>query len=259
MRPSDWRREGAIARGLRTGDDADPHQRHIDDLRAGGVRIISSGVQFVTHEGGAWLLRDRQPNLQVSGRIRAGDDRLRAQPRGARARAVLPHEQHRARRGAVPRRRRLRDRIPSATAEDKEFCDRWSAHGLALAHAPSAVVRHAHDLTFTRFLRQHFACGRGILAFRLIRRARRPGPFVPEPARFYLDLVSSPLRRPSAGGRLRLSALLIVAQLATIAGAVREAIGGSWAWPGRAGGPRTGDCNRAAPRRESSAHGHDGR
>jgi carbonic anhydrase/acetyltransferase-like protein (isoleucine patch superfamily) len=103
MRPSDWLRriEDALARRLRPGRDADPHQRHLDELRARGVRIgrgcwilssgfstepyliqigdrvgISSGVQFVTHEGGAWLLRDRHPNLQVLGRIRVGDDSL---------------------------------------------------------------------------------------------------------------------------------------------------------------------------------------
>jgi len=101
MRPSDWLRriENAIARRLGPGRDEDPHQRHIDRLRARGVQIgtgcwilsssfstepylveigdrvgISSGVQFVTHEGSAWRLRDRHPNLQVFGRIRVGDD-----------------------------------------------------------------------------------------------------------------------------------------------------------------------------------------
>ena len=114
--------------------------------------------------------------------------------------------------------------IPSATAEDKEFCDRWSARGFALAHVPSVVVYHAHDLTFTRFLRQHFNYGRGILAFRLIRRRRTQSPFVPEPLKFYLDLLRSPMHRPSSVGRWRLSALLVVAQLATAAGALREAL-----------------------------------
>src|SRR5262245_50209273 len=42
--------------------------------------------------------------------------------------------------------------IPSATAEDKELCDRWSAHGLTLAHVPAMVVHHAHDLTLAGFL-----------------------------------------------------------------------------------------------------------
>jgi glycosyltransferase involved in cell wall biosynthesis len=126
--------------------------------------------------------------------------------------------------------------IPSATAEDKEFCDRWAAHGLALAHAPSAVVRHAHDLTFLRFLRQHFGYGRGILAFRLLRRRRSGGRFVPEPLRFYMDLLRSPMRRPSSVGRWRLGALLVAAQLATAVGALREAF--AFARPARGRGAR---------------------
>ena len=113
--------------------------------------------------------------------------------------------------------------IPSATAEDKEFCDRWTARGLALAHAPSVVVHHAHDLTFARFLRQHFNYGRGILAFRLMRRGRVASRFLPEPLTFYLDLVRSPMHRPSSLGRWRLTALVATAQLATLLGALREA------------------------------------
>jgi glycosyltransferase involved in cell wall biosynthesis len=111
---------------------------------------------------------------------------------------------------------------PSATGEDKEFCDRWSTHGLALTHVPSAVVYHAHDLTLARFLRQHFNYGRGILAFRVIRRHRLQTLFLPEPLKFYTDLILSPLRRPSSIGRWRLTALLIASQLAILAGAVRE-------------------------------------
>lgn len=103
MKPSDWLRrvEDRIARLLRPDTSTDPHQRRIDELRALGVRIgggcwihsssfstepylieigdrvgISSGVQFVTHEGGAWLLRGRHPNLQVFGRIRVGNDTI---------------------------------------------------------------------------------------------------------------------------------------------------------------------------------------
>jgi GT2 family glycosyltransferase len=114
--------------------------------------------------------------------------------------------------------------IPSATAEDKEFCDRWRAQGLALAHVPSAVVHHAHDLTFAQFLRQHFHYGRGILAFRLIRRRRVDSPFVPEPLKFYKDLVLSPMHRPSPVGRWRLTALLVFSQLATLVGALHEAV-----------------------------------
>jgi hypothetical protein len=45
---------------------------------------------------------------------------------------------------------------------------------------------------------------------------------LPEPARFYASLLLSPLTRSTAAGRWRLTALLSLAQLATLAGALRE-------------------------------------
>lgn len=126
--------------------------------------------------------------------------------------------------------------IPSATAEDKDLCDRWRARGLTLSAVPAAIVYHAHDLSFRRFLRQHFNYGRGILAFRLLRRRRAPrtsrvphvngvrSPIVPEPLRFYVGLVLSPVRARGTRRRWRLLTLLVVSQLATMAGAMREAL-----------------------------------
>ena len=111
--------------------------------------------------------------------------------------------------------------IPSATAEDKEFCDRWRAHGFPLAHVPDAVVFHAHHLSFKGFLRQHYNYGRGILAFRLLRRGRgNTQGMVPEPLTFYLDLLASPLRHHTRTGRWRLVGLLACSQVATAAGAL---------------------------------------
>jgi glycosyltransferase involved in cell wall biosynthesis len=118
-------------------------------------------------------------------------------------------------------------KIPSATAEDKEFCARWSARGLVLTHVPSAVVYHAHDLTFVRFLRQHFDYGRGALAFRVIRRHQFATLFLPESLQFYTDLVLSALHGPASVGRGRLTALLIASQLSMLAGAMREVMN----WP----------------------------
>lgn len=133
--------------------------------------------------------------------------------------------------------------IPSGTAEDKDFCDRWRARGLRLAHVPAAVVYHAHDLGFRRFVRQHFNYGRGILAFRLLRRRRAgraadatrtglqrsttPGqtpPLLPEPLTFYAELVVSPIRVLGLRRGWRLAGLLLVSQAATLAGAAREAL-----------------------------------
>lgn len=130
--------------------------------------------------------------------------------------------------------------IPSATAEDKDFCDRWRARGFTLRHAPSAVVYHAHELTLWRFVQQHFNYGRGILAFRLLRRHRaeetgaaaasREGTraaaarLVPEPLRFYAELVLSPLQASQGRWRWRLVALLVVSQAATVLGAAHEVL-----------------------------------
>jgi len=117
--------------------------------------------------------------------------------------------------------------IPSRTAEDKEFCDRWHDRGLALLHVPEAVVHHAHDLTFLRFLRQHYHYGRGIFAFRQLRRARTHGPLVPEGWGFYVGLVTSPLRSSAHGRSLRAALLIAFAQLATLAGALQQAATGT--------------------------------
>ncbi len=114
--------------------------------------------------------------------------------------------------------------IPSATAEDKEFCDRWRAMGWPLVHVPAAVVHHAHDLTFFGFLRQHYNYGRGILAFRLIRRARVAGPLLPESIGFYSGLLVSPLRNGVHRRKPSAVFLVALAQLATVAGALREAL-----------------------------------
>jgi glycosyltransferase involved in cell wall biosynthesis len=114
--------------------------------------------------------------------------------------------------------------IPSGTAEDKEFCDRWIGRGLALTAAPEAIVYHSPDLSFRGFVRQHYLYGRGILAFRLLRRQRTTSRLVPEPVAFYIRLVGSALGDRTARNRWKLTMLLFLAQLATLAGAVGEAV-----------------------------------
>jgi acetyltransferase-like isoleucine patch superfamily enzyme len=40
-----------------------------------GNRVhITSGVSFITHDGGAWVARDQSPTLDVFGQIEVGDD-----------------------------------------------------------------------------------------------------------------------------------------------------------------------------------------
>lgn len=61
------------------------------------------------------------------------------------------------------------------TAEDREFCDRWRQAGRSMLFAPDAVVRHAHDLTLSGYLRQHFRYGQGAFHYHQIRAHRGSG------------------------------------------------------------------------------------
>lgn len=114
--------------------------------------------------------------------------------------------------------------IPSRTAEDKEFCDRWREKGYKMVWIPEAVIHHAHGLTLWRFVRQHFDYGRGILAFRLMRLRRSGGRFLPESLSFYFRLILHPLGRERLPAALRLMILLAISQAATAAGALFAAL-----------------------------------
>ncbi len=114
--------------------------------------------------------------------------------------------------------------IPSQTAEDKEFCDRWRENGYQMVWIPEAVIHHAHALTLWRFVRQHFDYGRGILAFRLMRLRRSGGRFLPEPLSFYFRLILHPFGRERLPAALRLMILLAISQAATAAGALFAAL-----------------------------------
>ena len=106
------------------------------------------------------------------------------------------------------------------TSEDREFCTRWIDHGLRLDFEPSAVVNHAHDLSFRTFCRQHFAYGRGALRYHT-KQARRANRVRIEPA-YYLALFRAPFSGFGFPRALRITALLGVWHLANTAGFVFE-------------------------------------
>jgi GT2 family glycosyltransferase len=116
------------------------------------------------------------------------------------------------------------------------LCDRWLKLGHALTYVPGAVVHHANRLSFGSFTRQHFRYGRGAYQFHQERKEYISEPVRVEPFRFYRDLVlyAKQERMDSAG---RVTALMALSQVLTIAGYFREA-----AWP-------------AAPRRASQPRG----
>jgi GT2 family glycosyltransferase len=95
--------------------------------------------------------------------------------------------------------------FPFIAGEDRELCDRWSAQGRPSVSVAAAVVRHAHDLSARRFLRQHFTYGRGATAFRRVRAATgRP---VRVDAAFYARSLMHPFGQ-RLGARAPLVALL---------------------------------------------------
>jgi GT2 family glycosyltransferase len=99
--------------------------------------------------------------------------------------------------------------------EDREFCERWRRHGFALTWAPEAVVEHTPASRLRPFLRQHFNYGRG--ASRLQRAAREGDALA-----FQVGLLRRPFSVAPRARAVRLSALLVVCQLATAAGWVRD-------------------------------------
>ena len=109
-------------------------------------------------------------------------------------------------------------------SEDRDLCARWHESGRALVYAPDAEVAHAHHLTLTRFWKQHFRYGRGAWRYHQSLRKRGRGRFAPDlgsHARF-LGRAGSPLAQ--RGNTLAIGSLLIVWQVANLAGFVYEAI-----------------------------------
>lgn len=96
------------------------------------------------------------------------------------------------------------------SGEDRDWCYRLATAGFAIDRIETAVVRHHHELTLRSFVRKHVGYGRGWRRFRRLHR-------VPlQRGRWYWEL----LRTGFAAG-LATGALVVVAQLATVYGALR--------------------------------------
>lgn len=113
-------------------------------------------------------------------------------------------------------------------SEDRDLCDRWTASGRRMVHAPEAVIRHAHHLDFVTFWRQHISYGRGARRYYLAHK-NRDNTTSTIKGDFYWELLQ---RVPRAlKGRkqpLYVLFLLFVWQLANATGFVLEAF-----FPGR--------------------------
>lgn len=106
--------------------------------------------------------------------------------------------------------------------EDRELCERWHASGHPLVAAPRAVVRHAHAMTFRRFVHQHRNYGRGAYTVRSRRSSSDSAGILPEAPGFYLRLVSAPFGRLPFGKALEQASLLAISQVATAIGYTDE-------------------------------------
>jgi GT2 family glycosyltransferase len=102
---------------------------------------------------------------------------------------------------------------PLAAGEDREWCARLRDRGVALAFAPEARVLHDQRLSLARFWKQQERYGRGASRWH---RSRRHGNRL-QPARFYVELVGEGFAKGPFVG-----ALVLLAQLATLVGVMRE-------------------------------------
>lgn len=114
--------------------------------------------------------------------------------------------------------------FPLSAGEDRDFCDKWLHHGLAMVYVPSAVMFHTHRLNLRKFWKQHFNYGRGAVTFHRLRAARGSGTFAIE-AGFHFNLrywLVKPVRQTDAWYRWLMPALLVLSQIANLCGFMYE-------------------------------------
>jgi glycosyltransferase involved in cell wall biosynthesis len=115
------------------------------------------------------------------------------------------------------------DSFPLPAAEDRDFCARWTRSGRSMVYTPAAIVHHAHALNVSSFVRQHFRYGRGAYQFRKRTGSRGGEPPRLEPLKFYMDLLSYPIKQAGHHG-IGISVLFVLSQIANAAGFFREAL-----------------------------------
>jgi glycosyltransferase involved in cell wall biosynthesis len=134
------------------------------------------------------------------------------------------------------------ERFPRAAGEDYDFCARWEEAGFQNEYAPEVEVGHAHGHTLASFWRQHYGYGRALFRVRegMARRRGKSGIQLESPG-FYREILTYPLRHSEPGRAVRNAALVLLAQIATAAGGLREWLvpGGRWAAPTPTGEPRS--------------------
>ena len=114
-----------------------------------------------------------------------------------------------------------------AAGEDYDLCARWAEAGFPSEYAPEVEVGHAHGHSLASFWRQHFGYGRALLRVRQGMAQRRGGSGIDlESPSFYRQILTYPLLHSEHGSAVRNALLVLLAQVATGTGALRE-----WAEP----------------------------
>jgi GT2 family glycosyltransferase len=104
--------------------------------------------------------------------------------------------------------------FPVAAGEDRDWGERALRKGVALRCVPAASVIHQSGMGARAFLRQQYRYGRGAAQYRSAGADRRRGS-----VGFYLGLLRAAFATGAASGLL-----VCAAQLATVAGAIRETV-----------------------------------
>lgn len=111
--------------------------------------------------------------------------------------------------------------FPLAAGEDREFCARWTRHGLPIRVETDALVRHRHRLTLGGFWRQQFGYGRGAYRFRqACLRAEQRGYAIGRG--FWAEALRSCLSATGPRGGYLAVTLLATSQAAVFAGLITE-------------------------------------
>ena len=106
-------------------------------------------------------------------------------------------------------------------SEDRELCGRWQHRGYRMIYAPEVVVHHAHKLTWSTFLQQHFNYGRGAIHLQQARVQQGWQVYSPDSA-YYRLLLKGPFSRFPFRHAVVLAHLLLASQSLAMAGMLAE-------------------------------------
>jgi GT2 family glycosyltransferase len=115
------------------------------------------------------------------------------------------------------------ERFRQAAGEDYDLCARWAEAGFPNEYAPEVEVGHAHGHTLISFWKQHYGYGRALFRVREGMARRRGGAGIQlESPKFYRQILTYPLLHSEHGHAVRNESLVLLSQMATLAGGLRE-------------------------------------